>query len=157
MRTLVIGYGNRLRCDDGVGQYAALILACFVSLENSEFITCHQLTPELVEPVSRADLVIFIDACEGDTPGQITRRRVSPAKTEGAFTHNVSPETLLAGAFELYGRSPRALLYTVTGQEFGYGEWLSQAVQAALPRLLKEIRAHCKPSRSAADANYAVR
>jgi hydrogenase maturation protease len=49
--TLIIGYGNPLREDDGVGWQVADQL-----LKNSEgsikVLTAHQLTPELAEPIS---------------------------------------------------------------------------------------------------------
>ena len=68
-RRLVIGYGNRLRGDDGVGWEVASRLAAAVPSEAAHILTVHQLTPELAEPVSEADLVIFIDASRVGEPG----------------------------------------------------------------------------------------
>ena len=60
-RALIIGYGNPLRGDDGLGWRAAEQLAEIIPQSEAEVIACHQLTPELAEPISRARLVIFID------------------------------------------------------------------------------------------------
>lgn len=148
---LVIGYGNVLCGDDGLGPECVRRLAedaDFQALAPSlECLTAHQLTPELVEPISRADVVIFIDAVQVDAPsGMIAGRELTSAGTrEGgtstAFTHHVDPAALLAGAEALYGHRPLAYLYTVSGQNFALGDSLSSAVEAALPGLLTEVKA----------------
>ncbi|MEI9999792.1 MAG: hypothetical protein WDO13_11875 [Verrucomicrobiota bacterium] len=50
-----------------------------------EVLQVHQLTPELVEPIGEADLVVFVDAtCEGPpgawraTPGAAAGRTAQP-------------------------------------------------------------------------------
>lgn len=130
---LIIGYGNPLRGDDGLGPRAADLLGGMV---------LHQLNPELAEPISRAGLVIFIDAAETGRPGEWTCVEVRPAPSaERLFTHHLDPGALLAAARALYGRAPRALLFTMAGESFDLGEELSPAVAAALPELVKAIKA----------------
>lgn len=125
---LIIGYGSPLRGDDAVGLEAAGGLGG---------IAVHQLMPELMEPISRADRVVFIDAgCDGE-PGTISERVVEPAVSGTPFTHHVSPEVLLAGARDLYGRCPPAVLLTVTGADFELGNPLSAPVRKALKILLQ--------------------
>jgi len=46
-RVLVIGYGNTLRGDDGLGQRAAEALAQRALPDGVEVLSCHQLTIEL--------------------------------------------------------------------------------------------------------------
>ena len=46
-RVLIIGYGNPLRADDGVGWQAARRLAELRQDEFVETLALHQLTPEL--------------------------------------------------------------------------------------------------------------
>jgi hydrogenase maturation protease len=141
---LVIGYGNPLRGDDGIGQHAARMLAECADLKHTKVIDCHQLTPELAEPISRATLVIFIDAARNEPPGIIRWHRLSPLPAPGAFTHNVSPQALLTSAQMLYGHCPAAILYSVGGQYFDYADTLSAPVQAALPRLLRRVKRHAR-------------
>ena len=124
---LIIGYGNPLRGDDGFGYRAAERIPGAIAV--------HQLTPELMDPISRADRVIFLDATTEGIPGEITRRTVTPSPDGRAFTHHVTPESLLAGALALYGRAPEALLITVCGADFGFSETLSPSVQVALSSL----------------------
>ena len=48
---LIVGFGNPLRADDGVGWYVINLLQ-HVSFEHSvKLLACHQLMPELVEEV----------------------------------------------------------------------------------------------------------
>jgi hydrogenase maturation protease len=124
---LVIGYGNPLRGDDGFGFRAAERIPGALAV--------HQLTPELMEPISRADRVLFLDAAAEGVPGEVRRRPVHPAPDARSFTHHSTPESLLAGALALYGRAPDAILLTVTGADFSLSETLSPPVQAALDSL----------------------
>jgi hydrogenase maturation protease len=63
-RALIIGYGCPLRGDDAFGWHAAHRLLKLAGNDSVQVLATHQLTPELAEPISHADLVIFIDASE---------------------------------------------------------------------------------------------
>ena len=60
MKTLVIGYGNMLRCDDGAGPQAADRIAA--TYPHIDCLSLTELTPELAETVSHYDRVLFVDA-----------------------------------------------------------------------------------------------
>jgi hydrogenase maturation protease len=162
--TLIIGVGNPLRSDDALGQVAAAALEAAIGAAGGlsgsqgqgiggiEVIACHQLMPELVEPISRAVLVIFIDAGLAGVPGEIRCQRVE-AVGEGTppttFTHNATPGALLAAAAAWYQRVPAATyLYTVTGANFEHGMALSEAVRGALPALVSAVLKRCREHRS---------
>ena len=138
--TLIIGYGNPLRGDDGFGWHAAVRLQEIIHDAGIEILAVHQLTPELMDPVSRARRVIFIDAAVGEDAGKLT---VSALETSGgpapAFTHFATPAALLEGARSLYGAKPEALLITVVGLDFEIGEELSGPVRLALESLAGKI------------------
>ncbi len=144
---LVIGYGNTLCGDDGLGPYAVEQLQDAESLPGAEYLTQHQLLPELAEDISRADTVLFVDAAADDkaAPGAISCYEItlpdqpSPA-APGAFTHHVNATILLENARLLYGAHPTAWLYTVAGENFGLGEPFSPAVEAAIPLLVAQIK-----------------
>lgn len=140
-RTLVIGYGNPLRGDDGFGWHATRCLIPALTGSNVEVMTCHQLTPELAEPLSRCALAVFLDAdCQG-TPGQIHQRAVRVRGPEAtAFTHSSTPSSLLTNAKKLYGKRPRGVAITVSAETFDYGDTLSPMVTAALPKVVDQVR-----------------
>jgi hydrogenase maturation protease len=135
-QVLVVGVGNPLREDDGVGWRLAAALA----QEGAEVCTCHQLLPELALALSQVDLVLFADARAGEPPGQVLLQALEAGEAPG-YSHHLGAPGLLAWTRTLYGRCPRAWLLSVAGAAFGYREGLSPAVEAALPEALKQARA----------------
>ena len=75
---LVVGYGNPLRSDDGVGWRAAQLLATDPRLAGARVLARHQLVPELALDVSRAPLVVLVDAAADGDPGSVSLRWVRP-------------------------------------------------------------------------------
>lgn len=131
MEMLVIGYGNSLRGDDGAGPFVAKQLG-------RGAIACHQLTPELAEPISQARRVVFVDAHAGVPAGQIAVQPVRPRPA--AAIHRFDPESLLAWSQQLYGRAPQALLVGIGAESFELGESLSPGARCAARLALREIR-----------------
>ena len=127
---MIIGYGNPLRGDDGVAWRVVEALAA--ELPPDEALTVHQLTPELAEPISRARLVVFVDAAVGDPPGQVRCFPLAPAPGHPG-SHETTPAGLLALAVELFGRCPPAYMVTITSGSFDVGETLSEVVEAVVP------------------------
>jgi hydrogenase maturation protease len=149
-RVLIIGYGNPLRGDDGVGWHAANILAQEAWRGNVRVLARHQLTLELAAQAAEADLVVFIDACDtctdapAETAGagaQVRCAAITPEPAAvGSMSHHLHPAALLACTQVLYGVCPAAVVCSVTMQVSSYGEELSPAVQAELPTLLAHVR-----------------
>jgi hydrogenase maturation protease len=140
MNTLIIGYGNPLRGDDGLGWRAAERLTADAHESRATVIACHQLTPELAEPISRADLVIFIDAEERQPAGKLICRRIDArAAPRITFSHHLTPAALLHCARQLYGACPEAITFSVSSQSFACSEELSPGVAAVLPRLTERV------------------
>lgn len=135
-RTLIVGYGNPLRGDDGVGWHAAEELCRSLSSPNIEVLTRQQLTPDLAASVADADVVFFIDATQDGKPGELTCMEVAPEIWTPSFSHDLSPGGVLAVARELYGASPKAFLVSLCGECFDHGENLSDVVKAGLPQLV---------------------
>jgi hydrogenase maturation protease len=139
-KTLIIGYGNPLRSDDGLGWHASRLLARVLAGKDVEVLTCHQLTPELAEQLSHCDLAVFIDADSHGAPGEVHRQEVQPGDTSSqSFTHSSTPSGLLASAERLYGHRPQAVSITVSAQTFDFGDKLSSVVSAALPKVVEQV------------------
>ena len=145
--TLIIGYGNPLRGDDGVGPRAAELLADGGGVtppllpDGVQVLVCHQLTIELAPQIAEADRLILIDARATGEPGSIEQCILTPAiPHRSSLTHHIDAQGLLAAAEMLYGHAPETLLFTVSGGSFDCGETLTPAVAAALPELLAQIR-----------------
>jgi coenzyme F420 hydrogenase subunit delta len=147
--TLVIGCGNPLCGDDGAGRIVVERLATELAKEpcreTTQCLSVVQWTPELAEPISQADCVYFVDAARGAEPGAIDSREVcvnenSLSPSQPAFSHHVQPERLLAIAASVYGRKPKAYLFTIVGRNFELGEALSPEVEAAVTALVTEMK-----------------
>ena len=145
-RVLVLACGNTLREDDGIGPEVARVFAEHLAAGQADVLVCHQLSPELADPVGRAELVVFVDAAAEGVPGTIRIEEIPPAsEVPGGFTHSLTPATLLALTMAIYGRSPRAVQVSVAGESFGFGSELSETARHALPvavDCLKEVIAH---------------
>ncbi len=140
---LIIGYGNPLRGDDGVGWRVAQEAAVSLAHAPVEVLTVHQLTPELSAPISRAERVIFVDAAAIGAPGNVGCSLLTgaePLAPAGGFdSHLVSPDRLLAMAAELFDQRPEAYLLTIAGGAFELSETLSPLVAAAVPEAVALI------------------
>lgn len=140
MNVLILGYGNTLRSDDGLGVVAAEQLAERLPESAATIVTSQQLGPEMVEDLRGADLVIFIDAGITNPPGAASCTPVLPQhEIPSGVTHHFTPGTLLSMCQAFYGAAPQAYLYSVGAASFELGETLSPTVQAALPELLDAI------------------
>jgi hydrogenase maturation protease len=144
MKTLILGFGNTLRRDDGLGIYAAQALASLTLPDDVEICTYHQLSPELSPVLAQVDHAIFIDAAltsSEEKPGTIKTRTLKPRTSQpGSITHHFDPETLLAMAETLYGHAPQAMLFSVTAASFDLGEGLSPETTTALPVLIDDVK-----------------
>lgn len=137
-RVLIIGYGNPLRCDDGI----AWRVAEEIRRTNSTAATLcvHQLTPELAEDASRAGTIIFIDAARSGAPGEVRCNAVYADRAAQAFSHNLEPDQLLSICQQLYAAKPCGFLVSIGAQCFDHGETLSSSVTAAIPRAVAMVK-----------------
>ena len=136
---LVIGYGNTLRSDDGVGLKVAAAVE-LAGLPGVRALACHQLTPELAEPVAQARAVVFVDAAVG-APAGIQVVELAPAAAGQILAHVSDPKTLLALARDLFGRCPPAWWVTIPIQNTDFGEELSPLAREGMQSALEKIRA----------------
>jgi hydrogenase maturation protease len=126
---LIIGYGNELRGDDGLGPFVAESIAA-AKFPGVVVRTATQLLPELAADLAEARLVVFIDASMNASETGIPVR-LQPAEVASSWcTHYADPHTLLALTFTIYGLTPEAWGLTISGRNFEYSEGLSQAAMA---------------------------
>lgn len=138
--TLVVGYGNALRSDDGLGWHAASLLTDDPRLAGAVVVQRHQLMPELALDVSSASLVVLVDASHALPAGTLTVTQVGQASHAGTtWSHHLSPPNLVALAHELYGSAPEVFLVSAGADCFEVGDRLSDVVEAALPRVVDAV------------------
>ena len=138
---LVVGYGNALRTDDGLGWQVAVRAAADPRLVDATVMRCHQLTPELAPDIGRASLVVFVDAGHGPA-GALSIRAIDPvAATDGApsLTHHLDAAVLVDLAAALYGRRAPAVEVSVGVVSTEPGERLSPIVEAMVPDVVDAV------------------
>ncbi|MCP9773205.1 hydrogenase maturation protease [Synechococcus sp. Tobar12-5m-g] len=149
---LLIGWGNGLRQDDGVGRAIAAEVERW-ELPSLAVIERTQLTPELAPQLAAARRVLFVDA-EAEAaagPGGWRLEPLLPPESGGAdaagpaglFSHHASTGTLLQLAETLYGRRPPAWQLLVAAHGCGFSTRLTLATRAVLPEVLAAVRRWC--------------
>ncbi|MGC9502179.1 hydrogenase maturation protease [Baaleninema sp.] len=134
---LVIGYGNSLRGDDGIGRVVAEQVADW-NLPHVRSLSLHQLTPELAEELSRVDRAVFIDACIDSHS-----IRIEPVEADAetqVLGHSLTPRSLLGMAQWLYDRTPEAWLISVPGETFEFSDRLSPTAEGYVTEILALVR-----------------
>ncbi len=136
----VVGYGNSMRTDDGVGWHAAQRLGDDPRLAGTVILQRHQLLPELAYDISVADLVVFIDATTSQPPGHVAVEKVQKVERAGTnWSHHVSPPTLVSLSEQLYGKAAEAFVVSCGVQSVEMGDRLSPVVEAAITRVIDAV------------------
>jgi hydrogenase maturation protease len=142
--TLVIGYGNTLRGDDGVGPRVAEAVEA-LGLPSVVTMACHQLAPEHAETVARFRRVVFVDASvEDHEPARL--RPVDAGETTQLMAHAADPRTVLALARDLFGSTPEAWAVTIPAFDLGFGERFSPETDREFGRAVRMVGALCSGS-----------
>ncbi len=155
MRTLVIGFGNPSRRDDGValavvnGVRARLDLPAldenddgFEDLrgEGLDTLFLQQLNLELAETLAGYGRVCFVDARIGQPGEEVIQHRAIDADPDPALvSHHFRPGRLLALAQSLYGTAPRAELVSIQGFDFDFGDELSEVTAQAVQTVVEDL------------------
>jgi hydrogenase maturation protease len=128
----VIGIGNDMRGDDGVGPR---VVNAIPSRADLETMTVHQLVPELAEMIQHAQRVLFVDA---SMEGQLRLQQLEASAHRG-LGHACSPAGLLGWTKLAYEQVPESWLLSIPGFVFEFGETLSPRTTAYLPEALERI------------------
>ena len=139
VKIVVIGYGNTLNGDDGVGHVIAQRLKLNLSHKNLAIYRYQQLMPEIVEKIKSADLVLFFDAGLNGIPGSVSIAPVKADPNYSPFNHYFSPATLAKYSQSLYDVEPLMYLISITGESFSLQEQLSNAVMITVKTILYKL------------------
>jgi len=134
---LVVGIGNTLRCDDGVGPYVAGCIEA-KAIKGVKVLVTQQLHVEDIDQMLAFDRVILIDA---STAGPVLEfRRVEGVKGQPlSSSHHLSAETFVNLADSLYHKSLFMQLCSIRGHNFNVGDKITPAVQACANQAVELI------------------
>ncbi len=144
MKTLIFGYGNADRQDDGVAWHVLREVMRHFGLPVSEELDINfddeqrhvhyefqlQLTPEIADDLDAYDRVFFIDAHTGAVAEEVHIEKVTANFQKSPFTHHLTPASLLSIADTLHHKVPETILVSVRGYEFAFSQSLSAATTA---------------------------
>jgi len=122
-RILVLGYGNPLRSDDGVGWRVAEAIA--VRWPGSLIVrTGQNVVPEWAVDLHDADAAYFVDASVDVEEPQL---EPLPIDLDSPLMdgHDLTPAQLLRLTRTVYGLAPRAFVVHVPAVNFDFGETLT--------------------------------
>lgn len=135
---LVIGYGNSLRRDDGVGPRVAEAVEA-LNLPSVRTLVSQQLNPEHADAIARARRVVFVDAAVDGLDG-VKIRKLMPGATTQLMAHAADPRTMLALARDVFGHAPEAWWLTIPAVQLGFGTDFSPQIEAGFKMAVAEIQ-----------------
>ncbi|HEY64929.1 MAG TPA: hydrogenase maturation protease [Caldilineae bacterium] len=148
-KTLVLGLGNPILSDDGVGVRVAQALHAALPPDvpvDVKELGLGGLT--LMEAMVGYDRVILIDALrrEGGEPGAVRRMTLKELRDLSPTQHSASPhDASLVTALEVgrrmgFSLPKEVIIYAIEAEKVtDFGEEMSPAVAAAVPRVVKAV------------------
>jgi hydrogenase maturation protease len=142
-KTIIIGYGNIYRADDGVafavinslrrqlGQKPLVEGDTGLDELNGEndSIFLLQLVPDIMELLAGYKRIIFVDAHVGSDSEDLHCSPVSAEYISSSFTHHMMPSALFAFLKTIYQCEPQGHLVSIRGYDFDFKQTLSPKVQ----------------------------
>ncbi len=149
-KTLVLGLGNVIMGDEGVGVHVVRALERYTLPEGVECLDGGTGGFVLLEPLENAGRIVIIDAAADDNPpGTVTRTtpRFSRDYPPTLTAHDIGVKDLL-DAFYMRGGNREVVLYAISIGPFqpiamSLSEPCAQAVNEATRRIVRELRETC--------------
>lgn len=157
MKTLIVGYGNADRQDDGIAWHILCGIArrlgraipsapeegFFPEGQDIDLWFQLQLTPEMAEEIAKYQRICFVDAHTGDIEQDILIQPVDDSKPASAFTHHMTPAACMAITQTVYQQSPEAVLLSVRGYAFEFSRVLSPQATALVNQAVDRLWDWC--------------
>jgi hydrogenase maturation protease len=144
-KTLLIGYGNPGRMDDGIANECIERTNAWIEenkLQNIDTVSVFQINIEDSMRMADYDTVIFIDASIENIDNFIITK-IEPNLSPSQYTtHASSPAYSLALCHEMFKKYPETYLFHIKGYEFEFKEGLTENGASNLNEafeVLKEI------------------
>ena len=152
MKTIIVGVGNPILCDDGIGVLIANQISTILDLEIHENVYITEASVggiRLMELLVGFEKAIIIDAIQsnnGNQPGKWYKMSLEDLRLSNPTQHSTSPhDTSLITALELGERLGFQLPYEVTIYAIevenisDFGEVPTQAVENSIPEVIQAI------------------
>lgn len=142
-KTLLYGYGNPGRQDDGLGNEFIELMTKWIDENGIEGVSTdsnYQLNIEDADTISDKDIVVFVDATiEEIDDFYIDRVEPSGAKIEFSM-HAVSPAFVVNLCNSLYDKYPEAYLIHIKGYEWDFAEGLTDKARENMLKAAEYVK-----------------
>ncbi len=129
-KTLIYGYGNPGRQDDGLGARFTELCEQWISENNIHHITVdcnYQLNIEDAAMIADFDTVIFVDASIVEDVTTFKLEPIQPDNSKIEFTmHAVSVGYVVDLCQKIYRKTPKAYVLHIKAYEFDFKEELTE-------------------------------
>lgn len=120
LNTIIIGYGNPGRQDDGLGPVFINQLTQQLSEKDRRQLMLqsnYQLTVEDAYDILEFDQVIFVDASV-NAQAPYAFIEITETNSGGMGSHSLTPNAVIRLCETLYGKAPKAFVLAIKGYEF---------------------------------------
>jgi hydrogenase maturation protease len=140
MKTLILGMGNLLLCDEGVGVHVARALAQRDLPPDVAVVEAGTAFLDVLPNIEKADRILLIDAMEaGGAPGSVYRvpfdQCLHPEMLASLHGFDLSRVLFMAGS----DRTPEVTVFGVEPARIEWGTELSPVIQQVLPAIEKAV------------------
>jgi len=123
VKVLIVGIGNTIRADDGIGAYVCSAID-EMNIDGIETLIVQQLDTGLVDEFLKVDKIVLVDASVKNDGVNFY-----PLKNEESFSisssHHLNANLLSSLIRKLYEKEINVMLCAVKGEDFDIGEQLS--------------------------------
>jgi hydrogenase maturation protease len=140
MNTLILGMGNLLLCDEGVGVHVARALAQRDLPPNVAVVEAGTAFLDVLPDIEKADRILLVDAMEGGgAPGSVYRVPFDqcrhPEMLASLHGFDLSRVLFMAGS----NRAPDVTVFGVEPARIEWGTDLSPVIRKVLPAVERAI------------------
>ncbi|MFO8066873.1 MAG: hydrogenase maturation protease [Bacteroidales bacterium] len=145
-KTLIYGYGNPGRQDDGMGARFVELVDKWIEESNVEGIDTdcnYQLNIEDAAIIGEYDTVFFIDASIVEEVDSFRLDKIEPDDASIEFTmHAVSTAYVVDLCRKIYGKYPEAYVMHIKAYEFDFKEELTPKAQQNMIEAFEFLKKH---------------
>lgn len=143
-RVTVLGIGNRLLCDDGIGNYIVEELMLHNQNQELNFVVGETDVDFCIDIASKSSNLIIVDAMFlGKNPGEVSLYSISGnviSKTFSLSQHNFHLLDVLGQNINI----PRGYIIGIEPYEFTFSAGLSPVLEQKFPSIIEETKDYIK-------------
>ena len=144
-RVVVMGLGNLLVSDDGVGSHVVkILLESSILPHGIEIIDAGTASLDVLELFNENDKIIVVDAVRaGHPPGTLYRFNARDVRSGPAISMSLHQMSLLESLHmaDLIGKAPKeVIIIGVEPEDMSYSTELSPVIKEKLPEIIQHVK-----------------